>query len=209
MPAMSALPTFVDGTVVTPASLVSLSTNIEALAQIATGRTPGDMHAERPAAKVLLQNPHSVADDTVQAVAWDTVEYDTDFMFSLSDALPDDVPGETDGVTGTALIVVTPGWYRIEAQIAFDFGAASERLAQIRCIDSTGVRVAASSNTVMGNVLNRNNPVRIQVVAYEHLDQDNTIYCTAFQDSGVPLNALASTATTWGTWLAATWDAPY
>jgi hypothetical protein len=192
VPAMSALPTFVNGTVVAPASLTSLATNIDVLSQISTGHAMGDLNAERPSAKVLLQNPFSVPNSTTQVLAWDTVVYDTDFMFALSAA--------------DSLTVNTPGWYRIEAQVAWDLGAASERLVQIRCNGTAAANVVATSNTAMAS-LGRDNPVRIQVVAYEHLDADAQIACIVFQDSGVAVNALP--LTTWGSWMAATWDAPF
>jgi hypothetical protein len=190
--AMMAPTNFTDGVLVRQADLNNLSTNLDALCQITTGKTAASGVASKPLCKLQRNAPQLISSVVNTLVQWDTEIVDTDNMW---------VPSVPDHMT-----VQTPGWYDIKFQYHIDAGgnAPTERVAEIFVNGTSTSNTAGSMDSVMSRVQG----TRIQCVATEHLAAGATIYANLYQDSGVPLN-IASSTTTWRVFLVAEWTAPY
>ncbi|MEK6443652.1 hypothetical protein [Pseudonocardia sp. T1-2H] len=194
MPALTSLPTFVDGQLVHQPPLNLIPYNIDQLAQLTTGYPAAAARSTKPVAKVILSGSQGIPSGvggTNQIVTWGTEIADTDGMWSSS--FPDH------------MTINTPGWYRIRAQASWGSAGATERVVQILIngvADPLNVVATTSANLGYGG-----GSFRHQVVALEHLAAGASIYCGVFQSSGATLNLLTNGA--WGTYLTAAWAAPY
>jgi hypothetical protein len=193
VPALTSLPTFVDGQLVHQPPLNLIPYNIDQLAQLTTGAPAAAARSSKPLAKVILSGSQGIptgTSGTNQIVTWGTEIADTDGMWS---------PDFPDHLT-----INTPGWYRIRAQASWANAVASERVVQI-LINGVAdpLNVVATTSANMGGA----NLHRHQVVALEHLSAGAAVYCGVFQGSGSTLNLLTNGA--WGTYLTAAWAAPY
>jgi hypothetical protein len=190
------IPTFTDGMVPAAAQMNTMPAALDAIAQDTTGAVVAFGRVYRPACRVELTQAQSVANTTNQTITWDMSALSTDGNFQL--------------VAWDHITCNTPGWYRVDAQVAWDVGAASERALQL-CVNGTAdSNVVASSNTIM----NISNNQRQQVTAYLHLALNDNVYARVYQGSGGALNMLPSasastTSAAWGTWMTYVYEAPY
>lgn len=189
MPSMTAPTNFTDGVVVHQADLNNLSTNLDSLCQITTGKTAASGVSTKPIVRVGLNANQSIPDSTITVVSWNAASTNTDNMWVASQP--------------TQLTVQTAGWYQILMQTAWNGATQSNR--------SCGVMINGTSEAVNGVAKNwfagsLNGPWYHQVLAYEHLAAGATIYGYVYQVSGGALSLVTSVP---GTYLSARWDAPY
>jgi hypothetical protein len=179
---MTALPSFADGQIVTAANLNAVRQNIDNLSLISTGRLAQEGKSARPGVRLRLLNKQLVQKSTTSTIAWELSQRDTDFMWTST--------------RPNQLTVRTAGWYRVCAQVVWDFAATAtagqvERVAQIM-VNGTGdtfdpatTNVTASSNTLMGNTSGSalpTRPVRQQVCDLFALPENTTIYIGVWHD---------------------------
>jgi hypothetical protein len=195
-PALVQLPDpFLDGQLVHQWELNAMGWDVDALTQITQGAPVSKAPAGKPVAKIILSGSTSVPSGTggtTQIISWGSAVKDTDGMF--------------DPVTNNRLVVRTPGWYRLYASAMWDSAgtANSERVLQI-LVNGTSdpENVAASDNAVVAGA----GEFWQQCVAHEPLQVGASIYVGVFQDTGSGLQLVKNGLQ--GTWLVATWDAPY
>jgi hypothetical protein len=202
VPSLSSIPSFTNGTVPTAANLQTIATNLDTIAQLGTAHPLSDGATQRPATKARLLNTQSILNATDTVINWDLEEVDSDHHFSIN--------------VGTTFLILTPGWYRVELQVAYDFQsdpgalAPSERAISI-CVNGTAnANVVATHNTLM----RINNNQRLQVSAWVHAAFNTNILGRTYQASGAALNLLpqataAASSSAWGTWMSVTYEAPY
>ncbi|MCW2900917.1 MAG: hypothetical protein JWO67_3182 [Streptosporangiaceae bacterium] len=190
-------PQFVDGSIVRQADLNTLSTDVDTLCQLTTGKTAASGVSLKPAVRVTLSSAQSIANQaggTLEIVKWGTRVYDSDSMWSSF--APDHI------------VINTPGWYRVMAHVWWDSATGanttSERIVQLflnGILDWANVTASSSENITGSGAF-------IQTVTgIEHLGAGAALYVGVWQTSGAALNML--TNGTWGTSLTAVWEAPY
>lgn len=194
---MTALTTFTDNTIPHQADLNNLATNIDTLCQITTGYSTSSQSIGKPFLKTTLNANQLIATATFQ-----TLYFTNAPQTNVSNLL---IPATTQG--GTAATVTVPGWYRIEAQAAFDVAAQSERRITIGINGITDTATTAQTNTDMSTEASGTNNQRIQVSSLEHLARGATIVISVWQNSGASVNVLSNIQ--WGTWVTVSYEAPY
>lgn len=185
------LPTFVDGTVPVAADLNAVSSDLSVLGTVTMGFGIADGVVARPALKVELVTAQPLASGAVTAVVFGASPSNTDTMWFPP--------------AGAKIVVQTAGWYRIQAQVAYDTAAAGLRIARLFVNGTADANAVASGEVEMGSPSPDN--LRCQVEAFEHLATGAAVYLGAYQNTGAPINL--QPATTWGSWLSLTWEAPY
>lgn len=189
MPSMSALTSFTDGVVVHQGGLNNLSTNIDTLCQLTTGKTAASGVSSKPLCRTSITSSQSIPDSTITVISWNTANASTDNMWVSS------VP--------TSMVVQTAGWYAITVQASWNGATQSNRSIGVM-INGTTESVNGVAKTWFAGSLN--GPWYHQVTAYEHLAVGATIYGYVYQVSGGALSLVTSTP---GTYMSARWDAPY
>lgn len=197
MPAMTALTTFTDNTIPHQADLNNIATNIDTLTQITTGYPTTYQSTGKPFLKVTLAANQLIATATLQTLYFQALP-----QSNVSNILIDSAV--TGGPVGT---ITMPGWYRIEAQAAFDVAAQSERRISIAINSIVDAGITAQTNTQMSDEASATNNQRIQVSSFEHLDRGAYITILVWQNSGASVNVLSNKQ--WGTWVSVTYEAPY
>jgi hypothetical protein len=190
VPAMSPITQFVDGVLVDAAALNNLSTNIDTLSQLATGKAAASGVTSKPVLKLKRTAALSIASSTTPTVlTWDTQLLDTDNMW----------------LTGQVITIQTAGWYRIDLQVTWVSGSASQRQALIYVNGSTDpTNLAALKDERLG----RTNPIAQQVRLYDRFAAGTTLRAGALQTTGGSL-ALDPSTNYGGVWMSVAWDAPF
>jgi hypothetical protein len=181
VPAMSAITQFVDGVMVDAAALNNLSTNIDALTQLTTGKTAASRVTSKPVLKLKRTAALSISNSTTPTqITWDTQLLDTDNMWA----------------SGQVITIQTAGWYRVDLQVTWASGSASPRHAPTNLAALTDER------------LGRSNPIAQQVRLYDRLDAGTTLRAGCLQTTSGSL-ALDPSVNYGGVWMSIAWDAPF
>jgi hypothetical protein len=186
---MTAPTTFTDGVVVHQADLNNLSTNIDTLCQLTTGKTAASGVATKPITYAALTANQSIPDSTITVVSWNVASTNTDNMWV--------------GSQPTQFTVQTAGWYHILMQVSWNPAVQSNRSCGIM-INGTAEAANGVAKTWFAGSLN--GPWYQQVTAYQHLAAGATIYGYVYQVSGGALSLVTSVPSTY---MSARWDAPY
>jgi hypothetical protein len=186
---MTSLTSFTDGVVVHQGGLNNLSTNIDTLCQLTTGKTAASGVATKAITYAALTGSQSISDSTITVISWNVASTSTDNMWVSS--LP------------TQMTVQTAGWYHILLQTSWAGATQSNRSCGIM-INGTSEATNGIAKTWFAGSLN--GPWYHQVSAYQHLAAGATIYGYVYQVSGGALNLVNTVPSTW---MSARWDAPY
>jgi len=189
---MSGLTAFTDGLVPSASNLNNLGTNIDTLCQITTGKAAATGVTSKGVTK-----PYK----TVNGAA-----IPTSFLFRVAyNATAGNVDSSWLMSYDTGVVPHRDGWWRIEAQAAWDPYAPSERRIGIAVNGTNDSNIIACSSTQMAapNPYNQ----RQQVSCISHIGSGTTIYVLVWQDSGVSANLDPNTQ--WGTWVSVVWEAPW
>lgn len=195
MPAMSALSTFTDGTMVHQGDLNNLSTNINTLCQQTTGKTAAQGASSKPITQVDLNATQSIPDATTTVISWNLASTTvTDTLWVASNP--------------TFLTIISAGWYAMELQVCWAAATLTNRVLGVMINGTT-----PSANSISEN--NFINPAtsglfKHRATAYAHLAAGATIYAYTFQQSGGgAINIVPTSSSYPGTFLSVRWDAPY
>lgn len=187
---MSALTTFVDSVVVHQGGVNNLSTNIDTLCQLTTGKTAASAVSTKPLIEVALNANQSMPNNSVQVISWNVANSNTDNMWVVS--------------SPASLTIQTSGWYSILMQVSWASGTLSERNCGIMVNGLTESVNSVAKNDFQNSAASGS--IWFQVQAYKHLAAGATVYGYIYQSSGGALNLLSAVP---GTYLSARWDAPY
>ena len=191
MPAMSAITQFVDAVLVDAAALNNLSTNIDTLTQLATGKTAASGVTSKPVLKLKRTASLSIPNSTTPTVvSWDTQLLDTDNMWS----------------SGQVITIQTAGWYRVDLQVSWVSASASQRQALIYV---NGTADPANLAALKDERLGRTNPITQQARLYDRFAAGTTLRAGALQTSGTNPLALDPSTNYGGVWMSVAWDAPF
>jgi hypothetical protein len=164
-----------------------ISTNGDALCQIATGKTSASGVSSKPLTDVYINAQQNINDSTDTLIVWTSVGYDTDGMWN---------PG-----TPNHLTVQTAGKYRISAGVDWGGNATGIRAGKIM------VNGTANANVVSGVQFSASSA--FDTVANTHvtipLAAGATVYFDVYQTSTVV--SFVTTAYG-GTWLVVEWVSP-
>lgn len=187
MPSMSALTTFTDGAVVHQADLNNLSTNIDALCQITTGKTAASGVSTKPMAMVHISADKLITNNVDALISWDVADYNTDNMWV--------------GSQPTQFTVQTAGKYRVNVVTVWANNASGIRSTKIM------VNGTSNANVVTSTIIT---PVSSIETAYTTtctvaLAANATVYLDVFENSGSNINVRTTFG---GTWATIEWCAP-
>lgn len=184
---MSALTTFVDGVVVHQADLNNLSTNIDTLCQITTGKTAASGVSTKPMAMVHISADKTINNNTDTLIVWDVADYNTDNMWVGSQA--------------TQFTVQTAGKYRINVVTVWASNASGIRSTKIMVNGTSNANVVTSSIFPPVSGIDTAYTTTCTVA----LAAGATVYLDVFQSSG---SNIAVRTAFGGTWATIEWCSP-
>lgn len=198
MPQIVVPTSFTDGALIRQADLNTLTYDVDQLCQITTGAPASAGRSVKPAVRLSLSGAQAVASGVpnfINVVTWGIDLYDSDNLWSS--AHPDHI------------VVNTPGWYRIQAQIWWDAATSGptncERTVQLLVNGEGGLSGQSSSSSNIPS--NGSGAFQQSVISTERLAAGAAVYTGIFQHTGSNLNILPNG--TWGTSFCAIWEAPY
>jgi hypothetical protein len=171
---------------VTAADLQTLPSNLNTLCRLTTGKTSGQSPTTKPILRLARTASWTIG--TGQSlITWDTEGVDTDGMWAPT--------------APTLITIQTPGWYWVTLQVSFASGGAGHRQCTLMVNGTSDPgNVAAQRDEWTGAT----SLLHIQCQLYDRFNTGDVI--RAYGLSGT---SLSSDSTEGGTWLFASWDAPY
>jgi hypothetical protein len=188
MVAMSALTSFVDGTIPHQGDLNNYGTNIDTLCQLTTGKTAASGVSSKPMCKVAINANLGIATNVDAVTIFNVANYNTDNMWVASQP--------------TQVTIQTAGKYRVVVQGDWAANATNTRSVKILVNGTTNSNAVASCEVGAAPI----NDTIIQAVACESLAIGATVYMGVNQNSGGSLNLGTSLG---GTFMIVEWVAPY
>jgi hypothetical protein len=171
------MPTFTDGVVVHQASLNSLSTGINNLNTVVTGAVAPRAYV--PMVRLRRVNAQNITTGTNTTVSWDTIDVNTDNMFTL--------------VSPTQITVQTAGSYALDVEWGWTLSSAGDRV-----IWGTKNGTSTTANSVCTDeqhgaslITGRGNTMHIATVLPNCVVGD-TFFVVVFQNSGGTLTSITS-----------------
>lgn len=188
--------TFADGSVVSAAGLSTIPQAINDLSRVATGQAAVNAGAGQPFLKAYLTSPQPIPNAALIPVQ--------------PNAFYTNVSGMWNASYPYTIVVTQAGWYRVEAQAAWDTGAVNTERRLSISVDG-GISMAAATNATISSAVAINH--RMQTSALVKLPAGGQVSVYVWQNTGAALNLLAASATsttaTWGTCITMIYETAY